>query len=431
MAVKLQVALDFLNLSRALKVAEAAWDAGADILEVGTPLIKSEGLDALRKLRELFPTATIVADMKTMDTGRIEMEAAAKAGANLASVMGVAAESTIKECIEAGRNYGIGVVVDFLGVPDPVSLGRKVADWGAAQIDVHTPIDEQMLGRESFPTLKQLRKTVGVTLAVAGGINSETAVAAVKAGADIVIVGGAISKSRDPRRATEEIKHAIETGVAVETKLYKRVSAEEIREVLLTVSTPNISDGNHRLPSLGGIYPISQGLKMAGPAVTVRTYPGDWAKPVEAIDVAPPGSVIAIDAGSVGPAVWGELATYSCKQRGIVGVVIDGAIRDVPEIRKLKFPAFAKLIMPQAGEPKGFGEIGVAISMGGIRIAPQDWVVGDDDGVVVIPKARLAEMTNRAMEWLEKENRIRQEIEEGKTTLAQVMELLRWEKKAT
>ncbi len=429
MAAKLQVALDFLNLARALKVARAAREGGADILEAGTPLIKSEGLEAVRKLRELFPKATIVADMKTMDTGRIEMEAAAKAGANLAIVMGAAAESTIRECIEAGRNYGIEVGVDLLGVTDSEELGRKAAEWGAARIDVHIPIDDQMLAAEPFRALRELRGAVDVPLAVAGGLNSESVAEAVRAGADIVVVGGAISKSRDPRQATEQIKKAIETGVAVETRLYKRVSADEIREVLKAVSTPNVSDGNHRMAAVAGIYPISPGTKMVGPAVTVRTYPGDWAKTVEAIDDADPGCVIAIAAGGVGPAVWGELATHSCLQRGVAGVVIDGAIRDVPEIRKLKFPAFAKLITPRAGEPKGLGEIGVPITIGGIRVSPGDWVVGDDDGVVVIPKARAVEMTNRAMEWLERENRIRQEIEEGKTTLAQVMELLRWEKK--
>jgi len=429
MAAKLQVALDFLNLARALKVARAAWEGGADILEAGTPLIKSEGLEAVRKLRELFPKAPIVADMKIMDTGRIEMEAAAKAGANLAIVMGAAAESTVKECIEAGRNYGIEVGVDLLGVTNPEELARKAAEWGAARIDVHIPIDDQMLAVEPFRALRELREAVRVPLAVAGGLNSESVVNAVRAGADIVVVGGAISKSGDPREATEQIKKAIETGVAVETKLYKRVSVDRIREVLLEVSTPNVSDGNHRMRPLLDIRPITPGAKVVGQAVTVRTYPGDWAKTVEAIDEAEPGSVLVIDAGGVGPAVWGELATHSCLQRGVAGVVIDGAIRDVPEIRKLKFPAFAKLVTPQAGEPKGLGEIGVPVTIGGIRVSPGDWVVGDDDGVVVIPGARAVEMTNRAMEWLERENRIRQEIEDGKTTLAQVMELLRWEKK--
>jgi 3-hexulose-6-phosphate synthase/6-phospho-3-hexuloisomerase len=112
----------------------------------------------------------------------------------------------------------------------------------------------------------------------------------------------------------------------------------------------------------------------------------------------------------------------------LAGVVIDGAIRDTAEIRELKFPAFARLITPQAGEPKGMGEVGVAVRIAGQRVEPGDWLLGDDDGLVVLPRGRVVELANRAMDCLERENRIRQEIFEGKTTLAQVTELLRWEK---
>jgi len=84
--------------------------------------------------------------------------------------------------------------------------------------------------------------------------------------------------------------------------------------------------------------------------------------------------------------------------------------------------------MPNAGEPKGFGEIGVPIRVGGVKVESGDWVLGDDDGVVVLPRILAVEYANRAMDVLEKENRIREEIKEGRT-LAQVTDLLRWEKK--
>ena len=115
-------------------------------------------------------------------------------------------------------------------------------------------------------------------------------------------------------------------------------------------------------------------------------------------------------------------------QRGLAGVVIDGAIRDTYDITQLKFPAFSRLIMPNAGEPKGFGEIGVPVTIGNRKVETGDWILGDDDGVVVLPKAMVTEYGNRSMDVLERENRIRQEIKEG-STLSQVTELLRWEKK--
>ena len=92
----LQLALDFVDLKRALKSAQAGVAGGVDWLEAGTPLIKSEGLHAVRELRRLFPDTTIVADMKIMDTGRVEVETAAKAGANIVDVLGASSEATIR-----------------------------------------------------------------------------------------------------------------------------------------------------------------------------------------------------------------------------------------------------------------------------------------------------------------------------------------------
>ena len=428
---KLQVALDFVDLSRAVKVAEAAVAGGADYIEAGTPLIKSEGLDTVRTLRKMFPDRTIIADMKTMDAGRIEAEAAAKAGANVMTVCGTAAESTIRECVESGRQYGIDVAVDLLGVADAAGLARTCEEIGVAWLDVHCPIDAQMHGADPLEQLRELRGRTSLTLAVAGGLNSETAAAAAEAGADVIIIGGAITKAVDPAAATADIRKAIDTGQAVATELFKRTGAANLRQVLSSVRTSNLSDGAHRLACLKHIEPLSPGLKACGPAVTVRTVPGDWAKPVEAIDVAHEGDVLVIDAAGRAPAIWGELASESAKNKGLAGLVVHGAVRDTADIRKLGFPVWTKLVTSHAGDPNGLGEINVPLVISGQRICPGDWILADDDGVMVLPRARAVEMANRAADVLEAENRIRQEIREGDTTLAKVVDLLRWEKKGS
>lgn len=424
----IQVALDFVELKRAIKLAHETVKGGADWIEAGTPLIKSEGLDAVRALRKEFPHHTIVADMKTADAGRIEVEIAAKSGADIVCVLGGVSDSTIKECIEAGQNYGAKIMVDLLEVKDLEKKAKQIENWGADYLCIHTPIDAQMKGKDPFNALRKISKVVTIPIAVAGGINSETTSKAVESGASIIIVGGAITKSENAKEATQIIKKSIQNKKPIKTVLYKRVIGKEIKNVFYKVSTSNISDALHRENPCRDIRPVFEGIKMVGKAFTVRTYPGDWAKPVEAIDKADKGDVIVIDAGGVTPAVWGELASWSAKQKGIAGVVIDGAIRDVPEIKKLKFPAFAKIITPQAGEPKGFGEIGIPIEVGGVKVSPGDWIVGDDDGVTVIPQVKATEIANRAMDVLERENRVRKEIKEG-STLSKVTELLRWEKK--
>jgi 3-hexulose-6-phosphate synthase/6-phospho-3-hexuloisomerase len=427
--IKLQVALDFVDLHRAMGVAEAALAGGADILEVGTPLIKSEGLDAVRALRERFGEAMIVADTKTMDAGKIEAEAAAKAGATVMTVLGCADEATIRECVEAGRHYGLSVAVDLLGVADPLALAARCEELGVAWVDVHCAIDQQMQGQDPLQRLREVRKATPLTLAVAGGINSQTAAAAADAGADVVIVGGAITKADDPQKATEDLRQAIDTGSAVASKHFRRATDETLREILATVRTSNLSDGAHRQACLRDIRPIRTGQFACGPAVTVRTLPGDWAKPVEAIDVAKPGEVIVVDAAGVPPAVWGELASESCRNKGIAGLVVHGAVRDTHEIAELGFAAWATHVTSHAGDPHGLGEINVPITIAGQPIAPGDWILADDDGVMVLPAGRAVEMANRAADVLEAENRIRREIRDQQSTLAQVVNLRRWEKK--
>jgi len=427
--VKLQVALDFVEFDRALAVAQAAVAGGADYIEAGTPLIKSEGLDAVRKLRSAFPDKTIIADLKTMDAGRIEAECAAKAGANVMTVLAAAPESTIRECVEAGKHYGIDVAVDLLGIAEPVAFARRAAELGVAWLDVHCAIDQQMSGADPLALLREIRAVTDRTLAVAGGIYGETAAAAAQAGADVVIVGGAICKATDPQQATADLRKALDTGQAVAGEHFKRSSEADLRRTLATLRTSNVSDGAHRLPCLEDLRPIAPGQFACGPAVTVRTMPGDWAKPVEAIDVAPPGSVIVVDAGGVPPAIWGELASESAVNKGLAGLVVHGAVRDTSAIRALGFPVWTRHITSHAGNPHGLGEINVPIEIAGQRICPGDWVLADDDGVMVLPAGKAVERANRGADVLEAENRIRAEIRDQHSTLAKVVNLQRWEKK--
>jgi 3-hexulose-6-phosphate synthase/6-phospho-3-hexuloisomerase len=250
----------------------------------------------------------------------------------------------------------------------------------------------------------------------------------VSAGADVIIVGGAITKAGDPRDATRRIRQAIDTGAAVPSEHFKRATGADIRTILAKVRTSNLSDGAHRQPCLDGLVTLWRGGFAYGPAVTVRTVPGDWAKPVEAIDIAQPGDVIVIDAGGRPPAMWGELASESAKVKGVAGVVADGAVRDTADIIAMGLPVWSRYWTSHAGDANGVGQINVPIVISGQRIMPGDWILADDDGVMVLPAAQAVEMANRGADVLEAENRIRTEIRDNKSTLAKVLNLKRWEK---
>jgi len=425
----LQVALDFENLSRALTAAREAVEGGADWVEAGTPLIKSEGLDAVRELKKAFPRHRVVADMKIMDTGAFEVEIAAKAGADVVTVLGASDDGTIADAVRGGELYGAEVMVDLLGVADPVRRAQEAAKLGAAAVCWHVGIDMQMAGKTPFAVLEELAKACPVPVAVAGGLNSESVAVAVRAGAQVLIVGGAITKSPKIVESTRQIRHAIDSRTEVATELFRRYSGDEIRAAFLKVSSPNVTDAMQRQGAVHGLSPHlpERSTRMVGPAVTVVTRDGDWAKPVEAIDRAGPGDVIVIDAGGSTTAVWGELASWSAHGRKVAGVVIDGAIRDLDAILDLGLPSFSRSVSSNAGEPKGHGEIGVEVQVGGQKVRPGDWIVGDLSGLVVVPRERAQEVANRSLDVLEHENRVREEIQRG-STLAAVQKLERWER---
>mgnify|MGYP000477529072 CR=1 FL=1 len=423
----LQVALDLINGHRAIQIAKEAVEGGADWLEAGTPLIKSEGLEIVRKLKKEFPDKTIVADMKTMDTGALEVEIASKAGADVVCILGVADDETIKEAVRASRKYGTKVMVDVIGVDDKVKRAKELEKLGVDYICVHVGIDEQMRGENPIEITKEIVKNIDIPVAIAGGLNSETVVDAVNAGASIIIVGGAITKAPNVTEATRMIKKAMSERKKIKVELYKKYSKEELRKAFSKVSTPNISDAMHRKGAMHGIRPIRSGFHMVGKALTVKTMDGDWAKPIEAIDKAEPGDVLVIDAGSGDTAVWGELATWSAKIKGLAGVVVDGAVRDLDDLLKMDFPVFCRNISSNAGEPKGFGEIGVEIKCGGQTVRTGDWIVGDDSGVVVIPQEIAQEIANRALDVKEHEDRIREEIKRG-SSLGKVLNVKKWER---
>jgi 3-hexulose-6-phosphate synthase/6-phospho-3-hexuloisomerase len=423
----LQVALDVLELKRAVEIAGEAIAGGADWLEVGTPLIKSEGMNAVRTLKKTYKDRKIVADMKTIDTGAIEVEIAAKSGADIVIVLAMSDDSTIAEAIRAAKKYGCEIMVDVMNHPNAITRAKELEEMGVDYINVHVGIDQQMVGMNNFKILDRIAKEVSIPVAAAGGLDAERAAMCVLSGAKIVIVGSNIVKSRNVAESARKIREAIDTCRKGEVEMRKKDIEEEIREMLMQVSTPNISDAMHREKAMQDVYPLVR-KKIVGKAITVSTMDGDWAKSVEAIDLAEKGDVLVIKCSGDSMAVWGELATRSCINKGIEGVIVDGAVRDVDDIRALSYPVFAKREVPNAGEPKGFGEINIKVVCGGVEVNPGDWIVADENGVMVVPKQRAYEIAKRALEVKKHEERIRGEIEEKRRTLAEIIELYKWEK---
>jgi regulator of RNase E activity RraA len=166
--------------------------------------------------------------------------------------------------------------------------------------------------------------------------------------------------------------------------------------------TPAISDQLNRLytmmPSIRNL--TDEHLIILGPAVTVKSYPGDNLMVHKSLDVAQPGDVIVVDAHrSPLTAALGDLVSKKARHRGVSGFVVDGVIRDLPEIKGLgDFPVFARDVTPIGPMHRGPGEINYPIAAGGVVVNPGDIIVGDLNGVVVVPREFAADLLRRLEE---------------------------------
>lgn len=202
---KLQVAIDLLSTEAALELA-AKVAPYVDIIELGTPLIKQEGLKVVTAMKQAHPDKLVFADMKTADTGALEAEMAFNAGADLVTVMGTVDDATVKGAVEAGKKFGKQVVVDTIGVKDRVKRAKEVIALGASFVELHAGLDEQALPGYSIQTLINEGKEAGVPFSIAGGVNINSIADVLAAGAVVAVAGSAIYGAEDPAKAAEKLK---------------------------------------------------------------------------------------------------------------------------------------------------------------------------------------------------------------------------------
>lgn len=172
--------------------------------------------------------------------------------------------------------------------------------------------------------------------------------------------------------------------------------------------------GNVRVVMDSGLEPLFEGIDLAGSAVTVQAEPGDNLIIHKAITLAEPGDVLVVDAnGYVETGHVGELMCASCAANDLAGLVIDGAVRDSTDIAAMEFPVYSRGVHPQGPVKQDPGSINVPVVCGGVAVDPGDVLVGDDDGVAVVPRDRARTVLDAAREKLAAESDTRERVETG------------------
>ena len=196
----------------------------------------------------------------------------------------------------------------------------------------------------------------------------------------------------------------------------------ETLEILDQLPTGNVADNNNTAPHQGvmdsGIRPLDRKCHMVGRAVTARCFGGDNLALHQAIYAASPGDVLVLDCkGFTEAGHFGDIMALACKVRGIAGVVIDGSVRDAEDICAMGLPVFCRGLNPSGTVKASLGTLNVPVTCGGITVRPGDLLIGDCDGVVVIPKEDEDQVFAGARAKFEKEKHIVEELKAGKTTL--------------
>ncbi|MDD5048561.1 MAG: bifunctional 5,6,7,8-tetrahydromethanopterin hydro-lyase/3-hexulose-6-phosphate synthase, partial [Methanoregulaceae archaeon] len=173
------------------------------IIEAGTPLIKKFGLNIIGEIRKIRPNAFIIADLKVLDTGNLEARMAADASADAVVISGLAPVPTLEKAIAEAKKTGIYSIIDMLNVPDPVNVIKSLS-MKPDIVELHRAIDAEDTAH-AWGNIPALKKAAGKKLlvATAGGIRANVVKDAMAAGADILVVGRAITASKDIRNAAE------------------------------------------------------------------------------------------------------------------------------------------------------------------------------------------------------------------------------------
>jgi 4-hydroxy-4-methyl-2-oxoglutarate aldolase len=183
------------------------------------------------------------------------------------------------------------------------------------------------------------------------------------------------------------------------------ITLENVIQQFGQIPTTAISDATQGLNNLdAAIKPLKEAYKIAGRALTVKMPVGDNLAVLKALREAKPGDILVVDAkADLYRAIAGDFVVGLAQTLGVGGIVVDGVIRDIVAIRQLDFPVFSRGTTVAASGKVGVGEINVAISCGGVGVRPGDIVVGDADGVVVVPQATEQDVLKKALDKMVKD----------------------------
>jgi regulator of RNase E activity RraA len=224
---------------------------------------------------------------------------------------------------------------------------------------------------------------------------------------------------------------AIEVNTNTKRPSQKTVERfHSLREAYHSI-TPAVADCMNRLNAMDSdIKPLFPEIRFVGVALTIKTTASDLAPVIKALAYIQPGDVLVVDThNSKNTAFWGEIVAIEAKRKGAKGIILDSAVRDVVELKEMKFPVLCRGVAPNPAGPVGFGYINVPVQCGGAAVSPGDIVIVDDNGVVVVPCDDADAVLDKTKKFLKNEEKIIERVKAGET-LGEILNLNNMEQSA-
>jgi 3-hexulose-6-phosphate synthase len=208
-----QIALDYSTIEEALAMAKLGVEAGIDWLEIGTPLIVSQGIAPIGQMARAFPNHPVLADYKTMDSGWKNVERTQVQGGKIMTVCANAPDETVKSAIATGKQTGIWVVADTIGVKNQAARARQCADWGVNMVYLHYGADQRKAdpSRDSTQWIDEVLAAVEIPVGV-GCFGIEDAVRAVRQGVDLVVIGHPLISADNPLEQLKQLVREVKAA---------------------------------------------------------------------------------------------------------------------------------------------------------------------------------------------------------------------------
>lgn len=409
MKLRLQVNLEFLHLENALFCAEQCILAGVDTIEIGTTLLKNSGLNSVRILRDRFPEVFLIVDMKSTENVVEEVNAAATAGASCVTISGAIPLHLWERAIEAGKEKGVKVILDFRGLSE---IGHKLAQ-GVPEVDM---VFISLEGDEDKPfySLQEIISLVGQTPLGITGLSSEEEVSqAISLGISTLIARFSDSSGKDCQEAVKNLQVVLANCEKAFPLNPVSVNEESLRKMLDNLMPADICDAVEHSVYLDRVYPIHKYTKLVGKVNTLKVWPGAHIEVLEFLLEVEPGSILVIDSGGQGSAVWGQVATEIALKRGLAGVVVYGSITDINKIRDRGFPCYTTALTSAVTSHRGMVLKNKPLQIGNVWIRPGDWLLGDDTGVVCLSASHLFSIIPKALALSEEKMKLVSQIEKA------------------